>query len=185
MEIKAWERRKGEPAKWFDMFLVYLRLGTDRAFSSVVRDKFPYVSIQRNATKWDWKARADAWDNEERCEATRKYEADRLEDRRIRLKTLKAIRGKLLKGLKDVDVSAMKPKDIFSALATNADEFRTELGDQPSQRITIQAGITLTMDDFAEAKHVKAREELDAWTAERNGPGSPEAVIDGLTPPEE
>ena len=71
----SWERQPGEPARWYERFTVYRRMGPRRSFLGAAKlhceqagSKLPWKlpgSWQRNAELWRWRQRAEAWDQAE------------------------------------------------------------------------------------------------------------------------
>lgn len=88
-----WEQRNGEPARWFARFNIYRLLGpqrsllraerTERATSALTTTPKPIPHVTggwiRNAQRWHWQERAQAWDA-----AMRQREDERWEKRRKR-----------------------------------------------------------------------------------------------------
>ncbi len=73
--LQPWDRQPGEPTKWYGRFLVYLELGPARTLT----EAFALVNKQEDKPahcpngrwtlaqrQWQWRARAQAWDIEQR-----------------------------------------------------------------------------------------------------------------------
>ena len=119
---KPYHRQKGEPNLWYDRFHAYMRMGASRNMDRCYREitnaerklqdrpllpksaRCPPRWRQR-ALEYDWKARAEAWDQEVRDRALEKVEQARniaQESAPIAVEALQAI----LKGeLRDPDGS--------------------------------------------------------------------------------
>lgn len=81
----SWERQPGEPARWYERFTIYRRMGPRRSLLGAAKlyrarplFKLP-GSWQQNAELWRWKQRAEEWDQ---AEAEREEQA--WQDRRRR-----------------------------------------------------------------------------------------------------
>lgn len=90
-DTKPWERQRGddgelEPPLWWDRFRAYQRLGPSRSLLKTVnlerrtkgqkRTTYLPGSWRRAFKVWEWKARAEAWDEYKRQEADEEW-ADR------------------------------------------------------------------------------------------------------------
>jgi hypothetical protein len=60
-----WERRKGEPMQAYQFFLLYRDM-IQRSIARLTRlvGKKSPRSLEKLASKWEWRARAEAWDEE-------------------------------------------------------------------------------------------------------------------------
>lgn len=94
-----WDRRAGEAAKWYNIFFEYFRpQGPQRTMviayrrwrsdNNVVQRSLPAEAAQsapktwvREANRWQWRERAEAWDEMVRAE---QYQAEEAERQRIR-----------------------------------------------------------------------------------------------------
>lgn len=83
-DAPVWERKDGEPARWYARFEVYRLLGPSRTMKAAHRHcaemegrrgRYPNSQWFQIAERWQWRERADAWDQVER-EALRKAEKD-------------------------------------------------------------------------------------------------------------
>lgn len=71
-----WERRENEPNLWYSRFVAYRNMGTSRSLLGAVSaerklaQKGAAKSVPQSwyeaAKTWDWKARAEAWDADQR-----------------------------------------------------------------------------------------------------------------------
>lgn len=60
-----WERQKGESAKAFEAFRVYLDMGGTRSVSRVAQELTKSGSLLRRwSVRWSWQDRLAAWDSE-------------------------------------------------------------------------------------------------------------------------
>ena len=72
-EQDVWERQDGEPNKWYSRFVIFLQMGPSRSLLGAVNiekdrngQKKAEVSAPTSwreaAKQWNWRARAEAWD---------------------------------------------------------------------------------------------------------------------------
>lgn len=72
---QVWERQEGEDTMWYDRFFVFLRMGPSRTLLGAVHEvEKAQKSAEKHsvsipgawsdaAKKWDWRKRAEAWDD--------------------------------------------------------------------------------------------------------------------------
>ena len=159
--MEAWERQRDEPAKWFGRFDQFFRpAGTDRslrgayqAWREQERPEMSRVSNgvseawQRNAKRWDWKARAEAWDEAERVKRLKEEEAEGTKWRKRRRELLAAFYARTAQALQGLETSLVFDKDgalvargptmsqVTNAVRTAADQLRAEYDDEPTQKV--------------------------------------------------
>lgn len=127
-----WDRRKGEPALWYDRFLKYfLPLGPERnvniayrEFKSVATKRYTSVqapgSWNNNANKWDWRKRAEAWDTKNQSRRI-KAEEDAIEEMLQRhLRAAQVWLGASIKRLQELGKKDADIKDMSLELALRA-----------------------------------------------------------------
>lgn len=115
-----WERKEGEPNRWFQWFERYRLLGPNRSllacFNQWRVEKCREVSTRApgswrtKAEEWDWQKRAEAWDQYLSDKAAQESEARRLEilssgyaQRHERVKALNELAGLLLGEINETD----------------------------------------------------------------------------------
>lgn len=83
----AWERRKGESAKAYTYFQVYLRMApVDRSLGKVGAELGRSTAIMEYfAAKWDWVERVDAWDRHQDALNFERFERQREKAARKRM----------------------------------------------------------------------------------------------------
>jgi hypothetical protein len=75
-EQPIWERMNGETNLWYDRFCLYLSMGPSRSLLGTVNEEAQKSAKKRSSSvpgawydasnQWDWKARAEAWDEHRR-----------------------------------------------------------------------------------------------------------------------
>lgn len=177
-----WSRREGEPTKWFRRFERYRLMGSNRSLLGAYKSE-PIRKSQNGrprkeplrappswtpiADKWEWKARAEAWDMLEAekeaaaAEAVKEREREEREAERIEWK---AKRRLLAQGLyskaaealtklgKDNELASLN--QVANTVKIVLVELRAEFDDLPTQR-----GRVLTFDPAKLAE--MSDEELD------------------------
>ena len=91
MDGEDWGRQKLESGFWYDRFTKYRLMGPKRSLLGAVNaermkeqrgaTKSVPASWYKAATRWNWKARAEAWDASERERAEAEWESRRVEIR--------------------------------------------------------------------------------------------------------
>jgi hypothetical protein len=128
-DATPWDRRAGESTKQYQSFRIYRDLDPTQRRLAIVADRSTISERQARvlAARWDWQARADAWDDE----------CHRVEDR----ERLEAIRGmhklhraagrhaitKALQGLQMIQPENMSPGTIARLLELGAKLERSTL----------------------------------------------------------
>ncbi|MBN2005801.1 MAG: hypothetical protein JXA21_20760 [Anaerolineae bacterium] len=151
-----WDRRSGEPMLWFARFELYRELGTGRTIEDVWRlnkaqqsvpstSKRPHNRWYEVAQEWDWKGRAEAWDEEqiaqqravtaqEALERRQRESAEREKARQNRRSLLNGFLGKLSESLINFP-DGSKLDELTKATQMVVQELRAEYNDLPVQRI--------------------------------------------------
>jgi hypothetical protein len=150
-ELKLWEQMPGEPTFWYQRFQKYLLAGPGRSMKSVyIAWRTEEIKKGRSKpmkgavllpkawteaiSKWQWKARADAFDRHEVARRQQDYEEERLRDREIRRQILGAARVKLVEALNLLDPGTANWANVSAWIKMLNEEQRIELDDQPAQR---------------------------------------------------
>jgi len=180
--MSEWARREGEPTIWYNRFERYRLMGSNRSMLGVVMAEMGKDGQKRtsqnipnswrlNADKWEWKARAEAWDMHEveaRAAAAAlqqaKEDAERERERQEwRLKRRQLAQGLFAKAAAALNsVGGENPIANLSQVANTVKivlgELRAEFDDLPTQR-----GINFNLDP--EKLATKTDEELEALKA--------------------
>lgn len=180
---ELWIRQSGEPGRWFSRFETYRLLGPRRtleaAFDACKKSEGltggrPGTQWYEIAKQWDWKRRAEAWDDVERAAFLESERARRLDARRRRLEIIEATqeaayvailaaRLDALNGSSLVDVNLAR--DLLpSTRLLLSDALKAQRLEYGESTEIVEAGIDLTADDL----HA-AMADLEAWRSGRNG----------------
>lgn len=185
--MNAWDRQPGEPGHWFDRFEVFRQLGPKRDMLSAYRsitgrqgaDDLP-GNWRDATTKWRWRERAEAFDDDERRKQREAEEEMRAEERQYRLQMLRASRQIIGRELANYAQDETKLKEtsfggIMAALQMVMREQRTEFGE--ASVITRQeqtgagggpvASVAVNQDEEAELLSVLDLEDVQAIKAIR------------------
>lgn len=179
--VRLWDRMEGEPNSWYDRFTIYRLLGSRRSIQAAhtqyarqegYSSERPPTSWYRQAEKWRWKERAEAWDEAERkafevSEQIRRYEA-----RRRRLGMIEAAQEGAYKALelaKLDDLSVDQARELLGVIRLLLmDALKAERLEYGESTEIVDNNVELTADDL-----VAATQELEAWriqrAPERNG----------------
>lgn len=177
--MSEWDRQEGEPTKWYNRFERYRLMGSNRSVLATYHGESAKSGNGRqkgltpgswstNADKWNWKARAEAWDMQEaqsRAAAAAlqqaKEEAEKERERREwRLKRKQLAQGLFAKAATALNsVGGENPIANLNQVANTVKivlgELRAEFDDMPTQR-----GVTWNLDPESLAD--KSESELEA-----------------------
>lgn len=179
VELMDWERRAGEPIRWYTRFEQYRLLGStrcvERAFRQCretegLRATRPGAAWYEVARAWQWSARAETWDAVER-ERLREVEEDRRFDaRETRLRFITDQLQASYDALVVAKLSSLSTGEAREMLPTLRNLFRDLLN---AQRVELglpavdgtgvgNDSITFTADAL-----LVAQRELERWRVER------------------
>lgn len=147
--MNAWDRRPGEPSRWFDRFEHFRALGPQRSVDRAAlvwsrgggatapsaagavsagtvggadRDAKGGKGTRANrhwyaaAERWEWQARAAAYDDHLRDELRRAEEARRFDARQRRLAVVEALLDDVAGALAKVDLSQLTDEQVLGLL---------------------------------------------------------------------
>ncbi len=110
---KPWERQIGESGQAYEAFAVYREAGKSRTVSAVVKQLGKSRSLlDRWKARWDWEARAAAYDNDIERQAKEQAVKGRKTMLDRHTKIAMQVQTKALQALQRLDVDKMTPKDI-------------------------------------------------------------------------
>jgi hypothetical protein len=156
--VGEWDRREGEPTKWYTRFEAYRLMGSNRSLLGTVNSEPGKEGQKRTsqnipnswrtaAEKWEWKVRAEAWDmREARREAAAvaawkerewaEEEQARIEWRAKRKQLAQGLFSKAAEALtklgKDESIGTLS--QVANTVKIVLGELRAEFDDLPTQR---------------------------------------------------
>jgi len=125
---QPWERQKGESARAFEAFLVYLQMGPERSIRAVAQKCTKSVSlIRRWSSDNNWVERCRAWDNYLQQEAKKAAVAEvrRMNQRHVKMAS--AIQATAMQALQEMGTSMVNPKNFASVVKLATDLERQSL----------------------------------------------------------
>lgn len=147
---QAWDRHAGEPLLWFDRFERYRLAGSGRSMLAIYnaerqekaaargRDFAAARSVpgawDNNADKWQWKVRAEAWDEAEVERRRIEFREERLRRRERRQAVLDEVFEKLATLVTNLDKKASAGQLSMLLKEAFANE-RAEFDDEPATRL--------------------------------------------------
>jgi hypothetical protein len=184
-QAETWLQLAGEPARWFARFEHYRLLGPRRtleaAFDACKRGEGLAAGARRVrpgtqwyeiAKEWEWKRRAEAWDEVERAAFLASERARRLDARRRRLEIIEAAQEQAYSALMAANLAALKATELDDVAAAREllasvrvllmDALKAQRLEYGESTEIVEAGIDLTADDL-----VAATRELEAWRTQR------------------
>lgn len=168
---ERWLRLPGEPARWFARFEQYRLLGPRRtleaAFAACKKSEGLAAGARRArpgtqwydvAKRWDWKGRAEAWDEVERAAFLESERARRLDARRRRLEIIESAQEQAYAALLAANLAALKATDLEDVAAAREllasvrvllmDALKAQRLEYDESTEIVEAGIDLTADDL-------------------------------------
>lgn len=115
---QVWERQAGETARQFELFQLYIGLGTGRSQAKVaerIGRSRQYVGTV--SAKQDWVARADAWEHEQEREFFAGLKADRRDAMKRHANIASAMMGVVAAQLRAIQNQAEQGKLTANELA--------------------------------------------------------------------
>jgi hypothetical protein len=174
---QPWERRPGEPNRWFARFECYRLAGPNRSLLGTVKAERAQRAAKsstsvpqawaKNAKQWQWRQRAEAWDEHARGQ-TRALQAQEIEEmNRRHVQEAMALQSKALQRLKALELNHFSAQDVLRYFIEAAKLERTARGEPESiaeQRLTGAGGGTLV---FTVEDALTANAELEQWQHDR------------------
>jgi len=150
----TWEQQSDEPSLWFDRFTRFRQAGPGRSLLRVYiieraqrggerRESYSLPGAwDRASAKWNWRARADAWDAHERKAFEIEFEERKKASKVARIRVLEAYRDKLQVALEHLTPETAEWKDVTAGLKAMAEQLRAEFDDEPVRKHELRAGAT-------------------------------------------
>jgi hypothetical protein len=117
-ELQPWDQQPGEPSRWYGVFFAFCTAGSSRSLLGVYNQHRQAKGKQgtarrvpgawdRACRKWNWRARAAAWDWEQR-----RLRALKLQERRDQMTDNQATLGAALWSVGSQDLDKVKPEEL-------------------------------------------------------------------------
>ena len=125
---QPWDRQKGEGARAFEAFLVYLQMGPERSVRAVAQKlSKSYTLAGRWSSTYHWVERCRAWDNYLQQEAKKAAVAEVRRMNQRHAKMASAIQATAMQALQEMGTSMVKPKNFASVVKLATDLERQSL----------------------------------------------------------
>lgn len=122
-----------EPDDWYRRFILYRDLGRSRTLGvAYSKTRVPHTPLGIPASwydafrAWDWRARATAYDEDQRATRQATLDAERKTDRDQRVLVLKAARGKLIEAMQKTNATDASYSQIVGDLTSLNEQLRKE-----------------------------------------------------------
>ena len=123
---QPWDRQKGEGARAFEAFLVYLQMGPERSVRAVAQKlSKSYTLAGRRSSTYHWVERCRAWDNYLQQEAKKAAAAEVRNMNRRHAKMAAAIQGTAMQALQERGADMVNPNN-FAAIVKLAAELERQ-----------------------------------------------------------
>ena len=123
---QPWDRQKGESARAFEAFLVYLQMGPERSVRAVAQKlSKSYTLAGRWSSTYHWVERCRAWDNYLQQEAKKAAAAEVRNMNRRHAKMAAAIQGTAMQALQERGADMVNPNN-FAAIVKLAAELERQ-----------------------------------------------------------
>ena len=184
-----WDRRPGEPNRWFSRFESYRRAGPNRSLLGTVNEeglekgrkrqtKVP-GAWNRAAADWHWKERAEAWDEHERQKLREAHAKAIVEMNQRHIQVGQAMQGKGIQRLQSLELDDISATGAARLLTEGTKLERTAHGEPEAveERRSIGKGGGPLQFSLEEA--VAADKELEDWHNDRVQPPGERALPQG------
>ncbi len=123
---QPWDRQKGESARAFEAFLVYLQMGPERSVRAVAQKlSKSYTLAGRWSSTYHWVERCRAWDNYLQQEAKKAAAAAVRNMNRRHAQMAAAIQGTAMQALQEREADMVNPNN-FAAIVKLAAELERQ-----------------------------------------------------------
>jgi hypothetical protein len=179
-ERESWDRQAEEPNRWFSRFERYRLAGPGRSLLGAVnaeqaekgKNKRGWIpgAWSRAAARWNWRDRAEAWDEHDRQQARQAHAQDVEEMNRRHIHEAQALQNRAVQRLKSLDPSELSASDTLRYFVEATKLERTARGEPETieeRRLTGQGGGPVI---FALEDALLADQELENWKHDRLQP---------------
>jgi hypothetical protein len=185
----SWDRLADEPNLWFSRFERYRLAGPDRSLRAAhnaekadkgkKRQRSIPGAWSRAAARWNWRERAEAWDEHERVQS-RVAHAREIEEMNSRhIQEAQALQNKAIQRLKSLNHEELSVAETLRFFVEATKLERTARGEPETieeRRLTGKGGgpVVFSVEDA-----VLADEELETWKHDRLQPPGSGALPEG------
>ena len=186
---EPWDRQPGEPNLWYSRFERYRLAGPSRSIRGLLNSEKGTKSNKRRrcipgawsraSTRWNWKDRAEAWDEHERQKAREAHARDIAEMNQRHIQEAKALQAKAVERLKSLELKDISAGDLARFVVEATKLERTARGEPESieeRRLTGKGGGPI---GFSLEETVAADRELEDWQNDRVQPTGDAALPEG------
>jgi len=159
MSQNEWERYPNETSRSYDLFCQFLDMGTSRNLRELAQLTQQKVSkLQGLSSRWNWKIRATAWDDEQhkRKQDAELAECEEMAKRHIRIAMGLQMKG--LEGLKMFDdeekLRKMRTSDIVNLFKLGVDierMYRVAPNERPDEDKPVVIKFAVDEDELEDA----------------------------------
>lgn len=167
---KLWERQEDESAQAFQGFATYRDMGAERSLAKVARKLGKSKALmERWSTRWQWKVRVDAWDDELDRQSRQALAKGITKMRKNHVTIAKAMLSKAFKALQNIPIDEMTSKDVSTMVdvATKLERIsRGEVTERTEGKQTIAGEVSLDYTNSINLSNISDKElaALDAIT---------------------
>jgi len=134
---QPWERQKGESARAFEAFLVYLQMGPERSIRAVAQKCTKSVSlIRRWSSDNNWVERCRAWDNYLQREAKKAAVAEIRKMNQRHISMAQQIQDAVLQALIDLGSDIVTPQNFAAVVKLSTDLERQSMEAEAKETIS-------------------------------------------------
>jgi hypothetical protein len=185
----SWDRQAEEPNLWFSRFERYRLAGPGRSLRAVInveqadKGEKRHRSIpgawSRAATRWQWRERAEAWDEHERQQACAAHAREVEEMNSRHIQEAQALQNKAIQRLKSLDHEELSAVETLRYFVEATKLERTARGEPETieeRRLTGKGGgpVVFSLEDA-----LMADKELENWIHDRLQPPGGGALPEG------
>ncbi len=134
-----------EPADAFAAFNDYCRMGEKRTIRGLNQSGISKESVStllKWSRRWNWQERVKEFDANTQDAINKRWQAERVAEKRARIDTAKALRGAGIKVLTNIDLSKESLATATGAIRTALDQLRAEFDDEPVSRHEISGAVS-------------------------------------------
>jgi hypothetical protein len=131
------------------------------------------------AARWNWRKRAEAWDDQQRDKARESHAQEIEEMNRRHVEEAKALQSKAIQRLKSLDVDELSSTDVLRYFVEASKLERSARGEPETveeRRLTGKGGgaVNISLEDVLDADR-----ELEDWHHDRGEPSGDAALPEG------